>query len=184
MVDAEHAQDVLANARCVADVAAVRAAYQRLARALTRQYADKNPLILVLMIGGSFPAAEILRRVSFPFELDYIHATRYRGETAGGTLLWRHRAEMPLTGRHVLVIDDILDEGHTLEAVREDLLAREPASVAVAVLAQKQHARLAPGASAEFIGLQVPDAYVFGCGMDYKNFWRQLPAIYAVAGTS
>jgi hypoxanthine phosphoribosyltransferase len=182
VVDAEHAQSVLANARCVADTAAVRSAYQRLARVLTRNYADKNPLILVLMIGGMFAAAEILRRVSFPLEVDYIHATRYRGETAGGSLLWRHRTDAPLTGRHVLVIDDILDEGYTLAAVREELLARSPASLAVAVLAQKQHDRLAPGARAEFIGLQLPDAYVFGCGLDYKNFWRQLPAIYAVSG--
>jgi hypoxanthine phosphoribosyltransferase len=80
----------------------------------------------------------------------------------------------------VLVIDDILDEGHTLVAVRKALLEFAPVSLKVAVLADKQHDRRAPEAHAEFIGLTLPDRYVFGCGMDYKEYWRQLPAIYAV----
>ena len=181
MVDVAHADTVLADASCVADATAVTAAYDRLAQALARDYADKNPLVLVLMIGGIFAAAQILSRVRFGFEMDYIHATRYRGKTSGGALHWRHRAEVSLAGRHVLVLDDILDEGHTLAAVRRELEAGNPASLAVAVLAQKTHDRLAAGARAEYIGLSVPDQYVFGCGMDYKNYWRQLPAIFAVA---
>ena len=80
----------------------------------------------------------------------------------------------------MLVIDDILDEGHTLVAVRKALLEFNPASLKVAVLAEKLHDRRAPEAHAEFIGLDLPDRYVFGCGMDYKEYWRQLPAIYAV----
>ncbi len=174
------AQEVLRQADCVCDAAAVSAAYDRLAAALGAEYAGKNPLVLAVMIGGLVPAAEILRRVDFPFELDYLHATRYRGATSGGGLLWKRQPDAPLAGRHVLVIDDILDEGHTLLAVRKALLEFAPASLKVAVLAEKKHARLAPGAHAEFIGLSVPDRYVFGCGMDYKEYWRQLPAIYAV----
>jgi hypoxanthine phosphoribosyltransferase len=174
------AQEVLRQADCVCDAAAVSAAYDRLAAALGAEYAGKNPLVLAVMIGGLVPAAEILRRVDFPFELDYLHATRYRGATSGGGLLWKRQPDAPLAGRHVLVIDDILDEGHTLLAVRKALLEFAPASLKVAVLAEKKHVRLAPGAHAEFIGLSVPDRYVFGCGMDYKEYWRQLPAIYAV----
>jgi len=173
---------VLDEADCLHDAAAVSAAYERLAAALQPHYATLDPLVLVVMTGGFIPAAEILKRVRFPFDLDYLHATRYRGETRGGSLQWKRRPEAELAGRHVLVIDDILDEGHTLAAIRATLLARAPASLQVAVLAEKQHDRRADGALAEFVGLTLPDRYVFGCGMDYRNHWRQLPAIYAVRG--
>ena len=176
----EEAQAVLQQADCVCEAQAVSAAYDRLAAELSAEYADRNPLVLAVMIGGLVPAAEILRRVDFPFELDYLHATRYRGATSGGGLIWKRQPDAALEGRHVLVIDDILDEGHTLVAVRKALLEFSPASLKVAVLAEKMHQRRAPGAHAEFIGLAVPDRYVFGCGMDYKEYWRQLPAIYAV----
>jgi hypoxanthine phosphoribosyltransferase len=125
--------------------------------------------------------AEITRRLDFPLQLDYLHATRYRGTTRGGGLVWSRQPDATrIEGRHVLVIDDILDEGHTLVAVRNALQGFAPASLAVAVLVEKRHDRRAPGAHAEFIGLQVEDRYVFGCGMDYHEYWRQLPAIYAV----
>ena len=78
------------------------------------------------------------------------------------------------------MIDDILDEGHTRVAIRRALEEFRPASLQVAVLAEKRHDRRAAGAHAEYIGLAVDDRYVFGCGMDYKEYWRQLPAIYAV----
>lgn len=176
----EEAQRVLKSADCLHDAAAVQKAYDRLAAAITREYADKNPLLLCVMIGGYIPAAEIAKRLAFAFDMDYLHATRYRGATQGGGLVWKRQPDKPLQDRHVLVIDDILDEGHTLVAIRKSLLEFKPTSLKVAVLAEKLHDRRAAGAHAEFIGLQVEDRYVFGCGMDYKEYWRQLPAIYAV----
>lgn len=176
----DEARRVLAEADCLHDASAVAAAYDRLANAITADYADKNPLLLCVMIGGLVPAAEIMRRLAFPFDLDYLHATRYRGNTTGGGLIWKRQPPAILERRHVLVIDDILDEGHTLVAIRKALEEFAPASLKVAVLAEKRHDRRAPGAHAEFIGLSVVDRYVFGCGMDYKEYWRQLPAIYAM----
>ncbi|GAC1628934.1 MAG: hypoxanthine-guanine phosphoribosyltransferase [Nevskia sp.] len=176
----EEARAVLASADCLHDAAAVAAAYDRLAAAITAEYAERNPLLLCVMIGGLQPTAEIARRLDFPFQLDYLHATRYRGNTRGGGLIWKRQPPAILEGRHVLVVDDILDEGHTLVAIRKALGEFGPASVKVAVLAEKLHARRAPDAHAEFIGLGVVDRYVFGCGMDYKEYWRQLPAIYAL----
>ncbi len=175
------AERVRAEADCLHDERAVQAAYDRLAAAIGREYAGRNPLLLCVMIGGLQPTAEIARRLPFAFELDYLHATRYRGATQGGGLVWKRQPDVRrLEGRDVLVIDDILDEGHTLLAIRQALLGFSPASLKVAVLTEKLHDRRAPGARAEFIGLQVEDRYVFGCGMDYKEYWRQLPAIYAV----
>jgi hypoxanthine phosphoribosyltransferase len=176
----DEVNSVLAQADVVCDAASVTAAYERLAQSITQDYAGRNPLILAVMIGGLQPTAEITSRLRFPFQLDYIHATRYRGATTGGGLQWKRRPDAVLEGREVLVIDDILDEGHTLVAIREALLAMKPASLRVAVLAEKRHDRRAAGAHAEYIGLAVPDRYVFGCGMDYKEYWRQLPQIYAL----
>lgn len=175
------AERVLASADCLHDAAAVQAAYERLADGVRAQYAGSNPLILCVMTGGLVPTAAITQRLGFAFELDYLHATRYRGATQGGGLVWKRQPEARrIEGRQVLVIDDILDEGHTLVAIRRALQDFAPASLRVAVLAEKLHDRRAPGAHAEFIGVQVEDRYVFGCGMDYKEYWRQLPAIYAV----
>ncbi len=176
----DQARQALAEADCLYDAATVSAAYDRLAAAITAEYADKNPLILGVMIGGLVPTAEIIRRLDFPFQLDYLHATRYRGATTGGGLIWKRQPPAILDGRHVLVIDDILDEGHTLVAVRKALEEFAPLSLKVAVLVEKLHDRRAPDAHAEFIGLKVIDRYIFGCGMDYQEQWRQLPAIYAL----
>lgn len=176
----EEVTSVLDRSEVVCDAASVSAAYDRLAQAITRDYAGRHPLILAVMIGGLQPTAELTGRLRFPFQLDYLHATRYRGATTGGGLVWKRRPDVAIEGREVLVVDDILDEGHTLVAIREALVAMKPASLRVAVLADKKHDRRAPGAHAEYIGLTVPDRYVFGCGMDYKEYWRQLPAIYAL----
>ena len=181
-IDVADAIKVLNEADCLHSAAEVAAAYDKLAAAITAEYADRAPLILCVMNGGLVTTAEITRRLNFPFQMDYLHATRYRGATTGGGLIWKRQPPAILDGRHVLVIDDILDEGHTLVAIRKALEEFAPLSLKVAVLADKLHDRRADGAHAEFVGLSVVDRYVFGCGMDYKECWRQLPAIYAMRG--
>jgi len=111
---------------------------------------------------------------------DYLHATRYRGATTGGELTWKHRPATPLRGRRVLLVDDILDEGHTLAAVRDWCLAEGAAEVRIAALAVKRHDRCVEGICADHAGLDVPDRYVFGYGMDFQEHGRNLPAIYAL----
>lgn len=178
----EEATRILGSARCLHDASAVDAAFDRLAAEITRDYAGRNPLVLCVMNGGLYATAELLRRLDFPLQQDYLHATRYRGATSGGGLVWKRQPDgEALHGRQVLVIDDILDEGHTLVAIRKALAEFTPASLRVAVLVEKRHDRRVVGAHAEYIGLQVDDHYVFGCGMDYKEYWRQLPGIHAVA---
>lgn len=182
-VNREQALQVLAESDCLHDRDAVHAAYDRLATRIAAHYTELNPLLLCVMTGGVHATAEITQRLRFPLELDYLHATRYRGATTGGGLVWKRQPPAErINGRHVLVIDDILDEGHTLVAIREALLGFAPASLRVAVLARKLHDRCAPDAHAEYVGLTVADRYVFGCGMDYHEYWRQLPAIHAVKG--
>ncbi|MGA9341867.1 MAG: phosphoribosyltransferase family protein, partial [Rhodanobacteraceae bacterium] len=118
--------------------------------------------------------------IKAPLEFDYAHATRYRGATEGGQLDWIRRPQLPLDAREVLLVDDILDEGHTLKAIRDDCLDRGARRVLIAVLCDKRHDRRVPGLVADFIGVEVPDRYVFGYGMDYHEQGRNLPAIYAL----
>lgn len=177
----EEALRIRAEADCLHPPEAVAAAFDRLAAAISHDYAGRDPLLLCMMNGGLYPTAELTRRLDFAFTQDYLHATRYRGATQGGGLVWKRQPPgEALAGRDVLVIDDILDEGHTLVAVRRALQEFQPARLRVAVLAEKLHDRRAAQAHAEYVGLQVEDCYVFGCGMDYKEYWRQLPAIHGV----
>jgi len=174
---------VLARSVVVHDAAAVAAAYDRMAAAITARLADQAPLVLAMMVGGLVPTAEIVRRLRFPFQLDYLHATRYRGATTGAKLRWVARPSQPLAGRCVLLIDDILDEGVTLAEVQAECRSLGAREVLTAVLTHKQHDRGLPGIGAEFIGLEVPDRYVFGCGMDYKEWFRDLPEVRALVGS-
>ncbi|MBI5451739.1 MAG: hypoxanthine-guanine phosphoribosyltransferase [Gammaproteobacteria bacterium] len=157
----------------------VARACDRLAAALKARFADSNPLALCILKGGMIPAGLLLPRLDFPLQVDYLHATRYRDQTTGSALDWKVRPSMSLQGRIVLLIDDIHDEGVTLEAIRKDCLAMGAAEVYSVVLVNKVHNRK-NNTAADFVGLDVEDRYVFGCGMDYKSYWRNAPGIYAV----
>ena len=108
---------VLSEADLIWTLEQVEAACDEMAEAVRETLADRNPLVLSVMLGGMIPAAYLLTRLDFPLDIDYVHATRYRGETTGADLHWRARPSTPLTGRTVLVVEDILDEGLTLAAV-------------------------------------------------------------------
>ncbi len=182
-VDMEEIIRAREEADCLADAAQVEAALDRMAGEITAALRDTNPLVYVVMNGGLILAGQILPRLPFPLELAYLHATRY-GNALQGTLLdWRVRPTQDLRGRTVLVLDDILDEGHTLAAVMDYLRGEGAVRVHSAVLTHKLHDRKAyPGMRADFTGLEVADRFLFGCGMDYKGYWRNAPGIYAVKG--
>ncbi|MFN3987223.1 MAG: hypoxanthine-guanine phosphoribosyltransferase [Rhodocyclaceae bacterium] len=171
------------EADCLADAAEVEAALDRLAEAITARLADTNPIVYAVMNGALILAGRILPRLPFPLEVAYLHATRYGHALQGTFLDWRVRPTQDLRNRTVLVLDDILDEGHTLHAIIEYLKTQGPAQVHSAVLVHKLHERKAyPGMRADFTGLEIADRFLFGCGMDYKGYWRNAPGIYAVKG--
>lgn len=150
-----------------------------MAEQLTRDYATLQPVFLVVMTGGVIFAGKLLPKLDFPAEIDYCHASRYAGETAGGELVWRVTPQASLADRHVVIIDDILDEGATLQSIIQSCQSVGAQSVKTAVLVEKVHDRkAAPGLKPDYCELRAPDHYLFGCGMDYRHYWRNTDAIY------
>jgi hypoxanthine phosphoribosyltransferase len=181
MPELKAAWDFLENSDLVAGAGEVRAAVERLAGEITRALAETYPLVLVVMGGAVVFAGQLLPKLRFPMDFDYVHATRYGAAIRGGGIDWKVTPPEDLRGRTVLVLDDILDGGETLRAISDRLLALGAREVSCAVLVEKTLARAKPIA-ADFVGLRIPDRFVFGCGMDAKGYWRNLPEIRAVRG--
>jgi len=177
----EEATRIRETARQLVSPAQVRAALDRMAAAAGEVLAEKDPLVLAVMNGGAFTAVELCQRLDFPHELDFVHVTRYDGDLVGGELSWRAWPDQDLSGRTILVVDDIVDHGDTLDAICERLRRTGAGRVYVAVLVVKRLNQPRVRLDADFAGLEVEDVYVFGCGMDYKGYWRGLQGIYAVA---
>ena len=175
--------DALANADLLVDRATIDRTIAQMAAPIARDYAGEVPVYLTIMHGALPFAGQLALELGargLDLEFDYLHATRYRGETTGGELVWKHRPATALYGRRVLLVDDILDEGHTLLAVKQWCLDQGATDVRIAALTTKQHDRCVEGVSADYVGMQVPDRYVFGFGMDYHEQGRNLPGIYAL----
>jgi hypoxanthine phosphoribosyltransferase len=173
-------QEVLTRSDLLFDRDQIEHAITAMAIKIRKDCHTPYPVFLTLMQGGMFFAAKLGLELGIDAEFDYLHATRYRGETTGSGLAWLHRPTAILQGRTVILVDDILDEGHTLKAVRDWCEDQGAAKVLIAVMATKQHDRCVPGLKADYNGLLVPDRYVFGYGMDYNEHGRNLSGIYAL----
>lgn len=179
-VTAEDAWEVFEQAECLYTRSAVEAALDDMAAAIAGEIAGSNPLLVCILNGGLVPFSRLLTQLAFPLQTDYIHATRYGAALTGGDLHWIAGPAMSPEGRVVVLIDDILDEGLTLAAIETRYRAQGAKAIYKAVLVNKLRQRSTP-IVADFVGLSVPDRYVFGYGMDYKGYLRNAPGIYAVA---
>lgn len=175
-------QDVLDRAECLYDLNDIDNALNKMAKEITHELADKNPLLLCVMIGALVPVGQLVTRLNFPLEIDYIHVTRYRGTTRGGDLHWLVEPRQSLKNRTILIVDDIMDGGLTLSAIIDYCNQAGAKVVYSAVMVNKTRIREA-GVSFEpnFNGLITEDRYLFGFGLDYKEYLRNAPGIYAVA---
>ena len=158
---------------------AVQQAIDRVSVRLALSLAAENPLLLAVLHGGLPFAGELLKRLAFPLELGYVHVSRYGDATRGGTLRWHSRPDYPMEGRTVLLVDDIFDRGETLAALRSWAIEQGARRVVTAVLVDKVVDVQRP-LQVDFAALSCPDRYLFGCGMDYRGYWRNLPSIYAL----
>ncbi len=175
----EEAHRLLDGAELICSESEVTAAVRRVAQAVNDALSDTNPLVLAVMGGATIFAGHLLPLLRFPLEYDYLHATRYGDSTTGSELAWIVEPRIPVAGRTVLLIDDILDEGITLAAVRQRLLGHGAQQCFTAVFADKDIGRVKP-IQPDFTGLTLPNRYVFGFGMDIRGAWRNLPAVYAL----
>jgi hypoxanthine phosphoribosyltransferase len=177
----EQIQEVYRKSTLLYNLDQINAALDQMAKDIQQQLAGTNPLILCVMLGGLVPLGNLLPRLDFPLEIDYLHATRYHGNTHGGELFWKAKPTVDFTNRTVLILDDILDGGITLQQITEYLQPQAKA-VFTAVLVDK-HTKRVPGGlqKADFVGLTVEDHFIFGYGMDYNEYLRNAPGIFQVA---
>jgi hypoxanthine phosphoribosyltransferase len=176
----EHYKQVAERAELLLTSQQVEAAFDEMALQLRQRLATLNPIVLCVMTGGIVTTGLLLPRLTFPLRLDYVHATRYRGATQGGELTWLHRPQETIQGEHILVVDDIFDEGITLEHIVKACQKDGAQSVTSAVLIEKQRARSCQYRP-DIIGLTTPDRYLMGYGLDYKDYFRNAAGIYAAA---
>ena len=179
MPDAQAAWAFLEDSDLICSVGEIETSINKVAAEIQKQFKDKYPLALIVMGGAVVFAGQLLPKLRMPLDLDYIHATRYGAATSGGGIEWRVEPPRNVSGRAVLVLDDILDGGQTMAAIRDRLLELGASSFHCAVLVEKILKKEKPIA-ADFVGLTIPDRFVFGCGMDAKGYWRNLPEIRAI----
>ncbi len=175
----EEVEQVRIAAECIHGQVQVEHALDVMAEAINEQLSDANPLVLSVLNGGMIATGHLLTRLTMPLTLDSVMVSRYHNQTSGvDELTWRVEPSMPLAGRVVLVVDDILDHGLTLQAVVDYCLQQQAKAVYSAVLVEKRLARSKP-IQADFVGLYTDDRYLFGYGLDYKGYLRNMPGIYA-----
>lgn len=183
MQDPQFIREVFEKSTQLVSKEELMTAFDGLAADVTKALENKNPILLCVMNGGLMTMSELAMRCNFPLQMDYLHATRYMGETSGGAkVFWRREPSIDLTDRCVVIVDDILDGGVTLTAIREFCEKEGAAEVYSAVMLDKIVEREPGGlAHADFTGMKIEDKYVFGFGLDYHDYLRNVPGIYSVA---
>lgn len=179
MMTAKEANEMYEQSEEIFSAAVVSESVHGMAKAIADEIGDDFPLVLPVMGGAAVFTGMLLPLLEFPLEFDYIHLTRYGNKTEGGNLKWRVSPTESVKDRTVLVLDDILDEGETMAEIRDRILEMGAKHFYSAVLCEKDLGITKPLVP-DFCGLTVPNRYVFGCGMDAKGYWRNLPSIRAL----
>ncbi len=180
LISDQQARDTLQQAELICSAEEVRAAVVRVAQEINAALAGAHPLVLSVMGGAVVFTGQLLPMLTFPLDFDYVHVSRYGSSQQGGTLHWKVEPRENVRGKVVLVLDDVLDEGETLAAIRQRVMDLGAAGFYCAVFADKRNGRVKP-IRADFVGMELPNRFVFGFGMDIHGAWRNLPAIYAVS---
>jgi hypoxanthine phosphoribosyltransferase len=175
----QHARDMLQQAELLYSSEQVQIALHEVAQRINAALSESHPLVLSVMGGAVVFTGQLLPLLTFPLDFDYVHVSRYGDAQQGGAMRWKVEPRENVRGRVVLLLDDILDEDHTLKALHDRVMSLGARRCYSAVFADKQHGRDKP-IRADFVGLELPNRFVFGYGMDIEGAWRNLPAIYAV----
>ncbi len=173
-------REVRDSAECVISSLELIKRIEHMANEMSVSLADKNPVFICILNGGLPFSAQLIRHFDFPLQMDYMHLTRYQGDLSGNEIRWIAKPQLDLKGRTVVLLDDILDSGISLETAKEFCRNEGAQQVVSAVLLKKQIDEELQIGSSDYIGFECPDRYVFGFGMDYKNYLRNLDGIYAL----
>lgn len=178
-MDKQAAWELLQRSEVLYGAAELEAALDRMAADITARLGEQYPLLLSVMGGAVVFTGQLLPRLRFPLDFDYVHVSRYGDQTRGGELHWKKMPHENVRGRVVLVLDDILDEGETMAAIRDQVLSQGAAAFYSAVFTNKLIAKPKPIVP-DFVGIDIPDRYIFGFGMDVHGQWRNLPELHAL----
>lgn len=179
MVSNQEARDILDGADLLLSAEQVNAAVCQVAQKINAMLSDEHPLVLSVMGGAVIFTGQLLPMLNFPLEFDYLHVSRYGNEKQGSDLHWKVAPRENVRGKVVLVLDDILDEGETLQAIKHRVMELGASKFYSAVFADKDNGKDKP-IQADFVGTTLPNRFVFGFGMDIHGAWRNLPAVYAL----
>lgn len=168
------------DARLVYEAKEIERIIARMAGEIAADLAGRDPIVIPILLGGAFTAVRLTAHFDFPYEMDSVRLARYGDLRLGGKLHWYARPCLELDGRHLLLVDDVLDRGITLAAVEHELRRMNAASVSAAVLIRKRLARRADRPAVDYVGADAPDRFLFGCGMDLDGRWRGLPDLWAL----
>jgi hypoxanthine phosphoribosyltransferase len=179
IISNREAQAILHDAEMIRSADEVQAAVRGVAQAINALLADQQPLVLSVMGGAVVFTGQLLPMLDFPLDFDYLHVSRYGEHKRGGSLHWKVAPRENVRDKVVLVVDDILDEGETMHAIKQRVMELGASKFYSAVFADKANGSSKPIA-ADFVGMELPNRFVFGFGMDIRGAWRNLPAVYAV----
>ena len=158
--------------------AQIQARIEELGKILSEDYRDKNPVVLGVMKGVVIFYADMIRKINVPCQMDFMWISSYEGTDSTGSITVKRDISTDIKGRHVLILEDIFDTGNSLSFVHEHLMAKEPASLKICTLLDKP-SRRKPGVTlqADYVGFTIPNAFVVGYGLDYNEYYRNLPYV-------
>lgn len=156
----------------------IQARIQELGEVLTKEYADKNPVIVGVLKGVVVFYADMIRHIQVPCQMDFMWISSYTGTDSTGKMLVRQDVSADIEGRHVLILEDIFDTGNSLEFTVNHLKKQNPASIKICTLLDKPERRRAGVTlKADYVGFTIPNAFVVGYGLDYNEKYRNLPYV-------
>lgn len=156
----------------------IQARIQELGEILTKEYADKNPVIIGVLKGVVVFYADMIRHIQVPCQMDFMWLSSYAGTDSTGKMLVRQDVTADIEGRHVLILEDIFDTGNSLEFTVNHLKKQNPASIKICTLLDKPERRRAGVTlKADYVGFTIPNAFVVGYGLDYNEKYRNLPYV-------
>lgn len=156
----------------------IQARIAELAQELSAEYADKDPVFVGVLKGVVMFFGDMVKRITIPCQIDFMWISSYEGTNSTGNMVVKRDVSVDLKGRHVVILEDIFDTGHSLDYTYKHLLAKEPASLSICTLLDKPDGRNpAVKLQADYTGFKIPNAFVVGYGLDYNEHYRNLPYV-------